>query len=294
MAEPRSRERKKSIKIRKSSTGRFLTRIDPRILIPAILIITWSVTYDFLIYETTNIFTLVFGQMNSITGLMADGFILMSLGLVLVGFYVVTNGYFLFMTDMYGFAKIEQSWKNSIRKNNRRSYKKFVLSILHVDTLEDPASPLPKSIDAITILLVAYYFVNLVMILGLTEIMYLTTAEVFRTGLIIDPDTESYLPIFATALLIGARGAAFLGYDKAKNYGTMVVETIYVFVLIGILALIFGGDLQTFAGLISDADALGRFLANALKLAMIPLVIELAFWVITLYRTSKHREAMKK
>ncbi len=248
-------------------------KLDMRIVFALVLILSWTMVYDYFIFGNAGFF-LLFNTINFVSGLIADGLLLIATGLFLVLFYALLNAYFLFMSDFHGFAKIERLF---IEKSPLKRPIDFFSDLIHLNRLDTPPSPVPERTESVVLLLVGYYFMNLLEIVVLSEIMYFTVSEVIL-DLQLTPENEMVLPILAASIPLGARVAALLRFEHAREYGYMVVESMFVFFLVGLVASLFGTGLSTFLFQITISGALGRFFAVALYLAMIPVVIEVGFW----------------
>ena len=247
--------------------------LDLRIIFALVLILSWTLVYDYFIFGNEGFF-LIFNTINFISGLIADGILLVASGMFLVSFYALLNAYFLFMTDLHGFTKIERLF---FEKPPFKHPLEFFSDLIHMNRLKSPPSPVPERLESVVLLLVGYYFLNLLEIVILSEIMFFTVSEAIL-DIQLTVENEMVLPILAASIPIGARVAALLGFEHAREYGNLVVESMFVFFLVGLVASLFGTGISTFLFQLTASGALGRFFAVALYLAMIPVVIEVSFW----------------
>ncbi|MCY3414753.1 MAG: hypothetical protein INQ03_24095 [Candidatus Heimdallarchaeota archaeon] len=243
--------------------------------LPVVMIMIWAIAYQLLILDI-GIIQLVPNFVNFFTSLLTDGFLIVAIGIMLVGIYAIFITYFEFLSDPFGFSKMEQIWRSEA---GNFSIRRFVMKVHDIDKMNNPTSPIPSSTKSVLISLILYYFVNFTAYFILIEIFFL---EIFGAAGQLDTfstENEIFLPIIVAAIPIGLRITALAGWHHVEKYAEMLTELIYFFLLLGMLSTIFETSIASFADLLRETGGIGRFMALLLYLAILPIIFEITYWL---------------
>jgi hypothetical protein len=215
-------------------------------------------------------------MINFIAGIFTDVILISLIGMMFIGIYAVFYAYFSIMADKYAFAKFEILWDEL---KNDLDLGKLLFGLFHINEIENPKSVIPSNPRATLFNLVNFYFINLFIYIIMIEIFYLAVVQSIG-GIVFTKETEIFLPVIVAAIPIGARVGMMLDYHHAKQYGSMITEVIFVFMLIGVIGSLFdsGGPTSGIQNFV-NSESFGRFLALCAYLAILPIILELSYWM---------------
>lgn len=247
-----------------------------KIILAVIVFVAWSVAYGMLVLGL-DVIQASIRSLSTISNLVEDAVVVIVLGSLLVAFFILSDFYIKISIDTHAFVRIEQVVDDFAQD---RKFWRFVRRLVNFPKVlvEPDRSPIPRG-EVFTILFLGiYYLINFVGILFMTEILFFTFAgENFQ----LEPSQEVILPILAACLVVGGKVAS-LYYDYAHEYGQMLTETLFIFLLFGIVSSLHGTEMANFVDVIAGEHALPRFLSIIIYLAMIPVAVEITKWFLYL------------
>lgn len=248
-----------------------------KILLPVLILLIWSISFGIFLLGQSVLQSSILA-LSTVSNLMTDAVMVILFGSLLVAFFIISDFYITLSIDPMAFVKIEQI---SIKYWNSREIKVFLRQLTNLSQFEseNKNNPIPQNEIFILLFFGIYYLINIIGLLFITEILVFTlfsTDAVFK----LEDSKVVLLPILSTSLIVGGKILSILKYKNLHEYRQMLTDTLFIFLLFGIVSALHETTLPSFVDLFpSNNRTLYQFLAIIIYLAMIPVAVEIAHWL---------------
>ncbi|MHA2364017.1 MAG: hypothetical protein ACXAC7_08655 [Candidatus Hodarchaeales archaeon] len=252
-----------------------------KVLLSTSLVIVWVIVFLYFILDEDEVGAISL-SLSAISILIEQAILVTFIGFLLVGFFIISDLYIHLSIDPLAFSKIEFCVNEYKEK---KDFLFFIRRLIHFPQIpEKNLVPIPKSEIFTISFLGIYYLINFFGILLITEILFFTLATTAGEGFTLGgKDEQKFLPILAVSLIVGGKVVS-LFHEYAREYGQMLTETLYIFLLFGIINFIHGIGTKTFSDVLPQEHAQELYLTYAIYLAMIPVIVEIGKWFLHLQR----------
>ena len=244
-----------------------------KVFLSILLILIWSISYGIIVLGE-NILQASILSLNIISNLISDAIVVIFIGLMMVSFFLLSDFYIRLSIDRLAFVRIEFAC-NQFKQD--RNFASFISNLVHFSQIEVQSNnPIPKSENLALLFISLYYIINVIGMALMTEILFFTVIASSNNFL----NTSSIiLPILASSLVVGGKVISIY-YRYAKEFADMLTETLFVFLLFGIISSLHGASLPGFVDFIPGDQAIQKYLSIVVYLAIIPVAIEITKWFL--------------
>jgi hypothetical protein len=246
-----------------------------KIFFAGIIFLVWSIAYGIIVLGE-NILQATILSFNTISNIISDSIVVIIFGLILVSFFLLSDFYIKLSIDKLAFVKIEFCFDQFNSGND--SISNLISNIIHFNEIKVSENPIPKKQSSAILFLSFYYIINILGMAIMTEILFLTIIT-SSNDFLVNNNNSIILPILSASLVVGGKIASFF-YERASEYGNMLTETFFVFLLFGIVSSLHGASIPSYLTFIPGEQALQRYISILIYLAIIPVAIEVSKWLL--------------